>query len=73
MEPITATLIVSYIAFGLILLFAGWAFKSKKSKWGRFIWMWFLTMILSGIVMFFLIYSPNTVQMITNFLNKLIV
>ncbi len=57
-------MLILYFIFGVGLFFTGWAFKDDNSSWGRFAWIWFTTMLLTGVFLIFLIYSPSTVQLI---------
>jgi len=55
-------LIALYILFAIILILAGWAFKSSNTSWGRFFWIWATTMIITGLFLLFFIFSPNSIQ-----------
>lgn len=57
-------MLILYSIFGIGLFFTGWAFKESNSSWGRFFWIWTTTMLLTGVFLIFLIYSPNSVQLI---------
>ena len=57
-------MLILYAVFGLSLFFTGWAFKDENAHWGRFFWIWLSTMLVTGMFLIFLIYSPNSVQLI---------
>jgi len=60
------SMIALYVIFGISLLLAGLGFKSKESSWGRFFWIWATTMIIVGVFLVFLCFSPGAVQWIVN-------
>lgn len=61
------SLILALLGFIIILPLMAWAFKSDNTAWGKFFWVWFLTTLLTGILITFLIYMPNAVYTIWEF------
>jgi ABC-type sulfate transport system permease component len=60
----TASLVILWISFLLFMPLVTFALKTKNQNWGRFWLIWFLTILITGIVLTFLIISPNSVSSI---------
>ena len=56
------SMILLYIVFGVSLFLAGLGFKDSDTSWGRFGWIWFTAMIITGAFLVFFAFSPNVIQ-----------
>lgn len=57
----TPSLIILWLSFFILLPIVAWLLKNKNTNWGRFFLMWVISAVLTGSLLIFLIYSPNTI------------
>ncbi len=58
-------LLILYITFSIFFLISGFILIDKKRgehPYRKFMWIWFTAVLLSGIILAFLIASPNLVN-----------
>ena len=58
------SMIILYVIFGISLFLVALGFKDHDSSWGKFAWIWTATMIVVGVFLVFLIFSPSATQWI---------
>lgn len=58
------SLIILWLSFIFFLPIITYAFKSKNTDWGRFWGVWIVLAVLTGIILIWLIMSPNSVMWI---------
>jgi len=59
------SLIILYISGALIFLLIGLLLiDRKRSGYSKFLWIYFISILLIGIIVLFLAFSPNTIQKI---------
>lgn len=56
------SLIILWIVFLLANILITWAFKSKKTNWGKFWLAWFFTALVTGILLIFFTMSPEIIS-----------
>ena len=60
------SLLSLYLSFLIIFPIITAMLKTKKTNWGRFFWVWFLTALTTGAILLFLIYSPEIIYSIVD-------
>jgi len=60
-EIYNSVLITFWLIFLTIIPLMTWAFKSKKTNWGKFFWVWFFTALITGILLTFILIAPEQI------------